>query len=251
MEAISDIFAYAAGAPAMVGLMLTSLIMFVTSDWRLSLTALLVQYILIGITLVGSLRIEIALVKILVGVLTVSILYLTARRLQEAKGPDLEGSKTRFFGMQVAWASGPLGLPLRLLTVLLVVLAVIRVFGSYRLPLVPADLAFATVWLGAMGMAALVLSGDSLRVATALLTILGGFDLVYASLEPSLATVGFWGTLSLLTALAFAYLAVVHELGLSPISASPQLPESTPGELDSSRESLPAQTMMVDTDVES
>lgn len=58
-----------------------------------------------------------------------------------------------------------------------------------------------------------MLSGDPIRVATAILTILAGFDLVYAPLEPSLALVGLWSTMTLVAALAFSYLIVVHNAG--------------------------------------
>jgi hypothetical protein len=69
------------------------------------------------------------------------------------------------------------------------------------------------MWLGSMGMIGLVLGGSPLRVATAILTILAGFDLVYASLEPSLAVVGFLGALTLLTAFASSWLTIVQGLG--------------------------------------
>lgn len=220
MEELTAIIETLAGVPAFLGLILTALTIFLTSDWRLSLTALLVQYILSGVALTGSLRIEIVLVKILVGVFVVSILYLTARRLQEHKEPLApEQAGRRVLGMSVSWVAGPLGLPLRVLTVLLVGLAVLRVFSSYQLTIVSLEVAFAAVWLGAMGVAGLILSGDPLRVAPALLTILCGFDLVYARLEPSLAVVGFWGALMLLTALAFAYLATVQSLSATEVSS--------------------------------
>jgi hypothetical protein len=176
-------------------------------------------------------------VKALVGVLAVSILYLTARRIQEGKGaldaepPPQSGSPVgnlRFPKMQVGWAAGPLGLPLRILAVLLVVLAVVRLFDDYHLTLVPPDTAFVAVWLGAMGIVGLILSNDPLRVAPALLTILSGFDLVYASLEPSLAVVGFWSALILLATLTFAYLAIVQDLGPGPAAPSAMIPAVKP-----------------------
>jgi hypothetical protein len=211
METVTDIFSYLAGLPTIIGLLLSALIVFLTSDWRLSLTALLVEFLLVGVALTGTLRVEIALVKILVGVLVVSILYITARRLQEnsiAGAADVQSR--RILGMSLGWDSGPLGLPLRLLVVLLVLLVVLRVFDNYNLVLVPMHVAFAAVWLGFMGVAGLILASEPLRVAPALFTILVAFDLVYASLEPSLAVVGFWSALLLLAALAFAYLAVAR-----------------------------------------
>jgi hypothetical protein len=225
MEAFSEIFTYMAGAPAVAGLTLTALTIFLTSDWRLSLTALLVQYLLIGMALTSEIRVEVAIVKILVGVLAVAILYLTARRILEAREPEgSDRSRPRFLGMQVGWGAGPLGLPLRLLTVLLAALAVIRVFNSFSLPFIPADTAFVIIWMTAMGVIGLILSGEPLRVAPALLTILGAFDLVFSSLEPSLAIVGFWSALILLTALAFSYLAAVQGLGTGPEQTDSEAP---------------------------
>jgi hypothetical protein len=216
MEAFSDLFAFLAGVPAMAGLVLTALIMFLTSDWRLSLTALLVQYVFVGLALTRTIQTEIALVKILVGVLAVSILYLTARHIQEEAGSQpTDENSPRLLGLSVRWGAGPLGLPLRLLTVVLITLGLVRLFMDYSFPLAPADIAFVVFWMGSMGIMGLVLSGDPLRVATAMLTILAGFDLVYATLEPSLSIAGFWGALTLMAALAFAYLATVHALSVN------------------------------------
>lgn len=223
MEAFFDTFSFIAGVPAIAGLILTAVTIFLASDWRLSLTALLVQYVLVGFALSRFIQGELALVKILVGVLAVAILYLSARRVQEAKAPqEVEGERAQFPGMRVGWNAGPLGLPLRLLTVIMVALAVLLLFDDYRplLPLlgeeqtaVPADVAFVAFWMGGMGLVGLVLSGDPLRVAPALLTILAAFDLIYSGLGPEPGVVGLWGALTLLGTLAFSYLAIVQGLG--------------------------------------
>ena len=95
------------------------------------------------------------------------------------------------------------------------------VVARLDLVIVPLDIAFIAVWLGAMGMAGLILSGDPLRVAQALLTVLCGFDLVFSRLNPSLVMVGFWGALMLLTALAFAYLATVRAMEVAEAEPGP------------------------------
>jgi hypothetical protein len=222
MEAFSDTFTFIAGLPAILGLLLTAAVIFLTSDWRLSLTALLVQYVLVGLTLTRFVQAEVAIVKILVGVLAVSILYLSGRRFQGANGS--EGTSVdgwQFFGIQMGWQAGPLGLPLRILTLIMVGLAAIHFFYDYRslLPVleggqsaVPADIAFVSMWLAAVGVIGLVLSGDPLRVAPAVLTILTAFDLVYAGLEPNLAVVGFVAAITLMAALSFGYLITVQGL---------------------------------------
>ena len=222
MEAIPETLVFIAGVPAIIGLLLAAAAIFLTSDWRLSLTALLVQYVLVGLTLTRFVQVEVAIVKILVGVLAVSILYLSARRIQDAG--DSEEDTTdgmQFLGLHLGWRTGPLGLPLRILTLIMVALAAIHFFDDYRslLPVLDAgnstvspDIAFVSMWLAATGLIGLVLSGDPLRVAPAVLTILTAFDLVYAGLEPNLAIVGFVAALTLMAALAFSYLLTVQGL---------------------------------------
>jgi hypothetical protein len=247
MEPSVNVLSFMAGIPAIAGLILTATVIFLTADWRLSLTGLLVQYVLIGLVLTRSIPVEVAIVKVLVGALVVPILYLGARQVQETRDirqidkvrqtdvgseadltrlaePGPAGERhSRVLGLQVSWAAGPLGLPLRLLTILLVALAVIRLFDTYSSlligaeaanPLIPPDIAFVAFWLGAIGLVGLVLSADPLRVAPALLTILAAFDLVYASVEPNLAIAGLLAALTLLAALAFSYLIVVQGLGM-------------------------------------
>ncbi len=218
MDTLSDAFAFMAGLPATAGLLVAAATIFLTSDWRLSLTGLLVQYLLLGLTLTRFIQPELAIAKILAGGLAVSILYLTARHIQDVKGqPAASREGSHLLGLPIGWGAGPLGLPLRLLVVFLVALTVLRLFSAYPGSPVPADIAFVALWLGGMGMAGLVLGYEPLRVAAAVLTFLAGFDLVYTILEHNLAVSGLLGALLLLTALAFSYLATVHGLGSHPV----------------------------------
>lgn len=231
MEAIADFFPFLAGLPAVVGLFLTGAIIFVTADWRLSLAALLVQYLLLGLTLSRFLHAELALVRVLVGILVVPILYLTAQRIHQARDPERpQGGQIRFLGLSVGWDAGPLGLPLRLFAILLVALAFVRFLPNYEAllsdlvvggPALPSDVIMVSFWLVSIGLAGLVLSGDALRVAPALLTMLAGFEVVYAGLQTNPAVVGLFGALTLLAALAFSYLAAVQGLGRAP-AATPE-----------------------------
>jgi hypothetical protein len=213
MQVFSNLTAFLTGTPALIGLLLTALIIFLAADWRVALAALLVQYVLVALALTGHMKVELVLVKLLTGSLVTAILYLSARRIRDAgSGGRAEETGPRFFGLHLGWTAGPLGFPLRLLAALLVVLVTVRVFGHYRLTVVPMDLALMAFWMAGMGMLGLVLSGNPLRVALAALTILAGFDLVYGTLEPSLALVGFVSAFYLLSALGFSYLTSVHTL---------------------------------------
>jgi hypothetical protein len=214
MEPANEVLAFAAGIPAIVGLLLASALVFLTANWRISLATLFFQYLLIGVALTRFVQLEVALLKVLVGGVAVPILYLTARRIHEERVFQLgREQNVPFAGSRLGWDAGPLGLPLRIFVLLLIALAVIQIFAAYSLPLVPADMALVTVWLAGMGLGGLLISSDPLRVAPSLLTILAGFDLVYSIVEPSLAVVGFVGALTILAALAFSYLALVHGLG--------------------------------------
>jgi len=216
MDTISDILSFMAGLPSLIGLILAAAIIFLAADWRLSLAALLVQVILVGMALSPSIAQEVVIVKILAGVLAVVILYLSARLIPQAPGPEVAAGGTRhFLRLHIDWAAGPLGLPLRFLAVLLAGLAVLRLFQSYQPTLVPTHLALAACWMAGMGLLGLILSGDPLRVAPAVLTILAGFDLAYAGLDQTLAVAGFFGILTLLAALAFSYLILAPAPGSS------------------------------------
>jgi hypothetical protein len=216
MEPFLDAIDFLAGTPALVGPILAALVIFLTSDWRLALGALFAQYVLVGLALTQYLRPEVAVVKVLVGIVVVLMLYLTARRLQEMLRALDDGDNPPWFpSFRVGWRGGALGLPLRLLCVLLVVLALVRLFQDYESTVVPIEIALVACWLGGMGMIGLVLGGDPLRVALAFLTILTGFDLVYAALEPILAIAGFFAAFTLSAALAFSYLAIMNGLHIS------------------------------------
>jgi hypothetical protein len=225
MEAPSDTLTFLASLPALIIIVLAALTMLLTSDWRLSLTALLVEYLALGLLLTRSVPIAVVIAKILTGVFVVFMLYLTARRVQDAKAPpSAEFDRPRLLGLPLGWGSGPLGLPLRLLAVLLASLALVPVFGNYRLTLVPADIAFIACWLGVMGLLGLVLSGELLRMAPALLTILIGFDLVYSRLEPNLAIAGFFAAFTLLATLAFSYLITIQGLAEAGTGEEEEVP---------------------------
>jgi hypothetical protein len=222
MDTISDILSFMAGLPSLIGLILAAAIIFLAADWRLSLAALLVQYILAGMALSPSIPQEVVIVKILAGVLAVVILYLSARLIPKPPVAEAAEGTRHFLRLHIEWAAGPLGLPLRFLAVLLVGLGVVRLFQDYQPTLVPTELALAACWMGGMGLLGLVLSGDPLRVAPAALTILAGFDLAYAGLDQNLAVAGFFGVLTLLAALAFSYLALPAAPGSSQASPGSQ-----------------------------
>jgi hypothetical protein len=193
-------------------LLLAALVLFLASDWRVSLAALLIEYVCVGLLLTRTLQAEVVLVKLTVGALVVAILLLSARHIRRDTAEGAEPIGPHFLGWHLGWLEGPLGFPLRLLALVLVVLALVRLFSDYGLTIVPLDVALVAAWLAATGMLGLVLGSDPVRGAMAVLTVLAGFDLVYSMLERSLAVVGFLSAFYLAAALALAYLITVHGL---------------------------------------
>lgn len=136
MQNLSSVFNLLAGAPTLFGVLLASGTIFLTSDWRLSLTALLVQYVCVGLLLTRSIQGEIAILKALTGVLAVLMLYITVRRVQEEREllPE-QREPSAAFRWGVADPHGSLGLVLRLSACVLVVLALVQGIQERSFPL--------------------------------------------------------------------------------------------------------------------
>ena len=82
MPTLPDVLAklsFLTTTPAIIGLVITASLIVVLRDWRLSLAALAVQYVLMGLLLTRLIRPRVALIKVLIGALVCVILYLTAR----------------------------------------------------------------------------------------------------------------------------------------------------------------------------
>jgi len=196
------------GSPAIAGLVVTASLIIVVRDWRVSLTALLAQYLLMGFLLTRLIPPEVATVKTLVGALICSILYLTARRVHWGKQRGKDGSSLPPTGREVFLV----GLPFRLLAAVLTGLVASSLLNSYPLSEVPRDIGFACYWLALMGLLAMIITAEPLKAGLGLLTFMAGFELFYTALESGLSVVGFLGIVDLFMALAIAYLASAREV---------------------------------------
>jgi hypothetical protein len=197
-------------SPAVAGLVVTASLIILVRDWRVSLAALLAQYVLVGFLLTRLITPEVATVKTLVGALICSILYLTARRVRWGG----QRSKDAVSTLPTEWEVFPVGLPFRLMAVVLTGWVASSLLNSYPLPEVPRDIGFACYWLALIGLLAMILTAEPLKAGLGLLIFMAGFELFYAALESSLSVVGFLGIVNLFMALAIAYLASAREVEL-------------------------------------
>jgi hypothetical protein len=197
---------------AIVGLFLTGGIIVLVRDWRVSLLALLGQYLLAGLVLSRLVLPEVALIKVLIGALICPMLYLAARQAGWGAGQDSASGSTQ----REVFPAGP---AFRLLAVMLMGLLAMALSQSYPLPVIPPDVGLASYWLMLNGLLILMLTEHPLKAGQGLLTAIVGFELLYSPIERSLAMVWLLAVVNLLLALAIAYLIVARDVG--PSEGSP------------------------------
>ncbi|MBN1639784.1 MAG: hypothetical protein JXA09_01020 [Anaerolineae bacterium] len=205
--------------PMFVGLVIASSIIVVARDWRFWLWALLIQYVLVSLVHLRALPPELALLKLIVGVLVCPMLYWAARWVETERAHRAEVERER-----IAEEGGTVPLPplpwpvrsthwtFRLLAVFLLGLVLYSVSRSLSLPFVDPDIAAVCIWLWLVGLLVLVLTPEPLPAGIALLTLIAGFDLFFDALSPGLVGTGVLAAIHLLTGLAISYLTTVREL---------------------------------------
>jgi hypothetical protein len=200
------------GTPAVAGLALTSSLIVISGDWRLSLLALLAQYILAGLLSTRLMPLQLVQIKVYVGVLICPMLYWAARRVVWIRKQHHQAEDTP----PPPWPALTMHLPFRLLSVVLIGLTVYALGPTYPLPQVPWEIGLACYWLGLSGLVGLILTDEPFQAGLALLTFLTGCELFYAGLESSLLAMGLLAIGNLLLALVVAYLTVAR--GLEPVA---------------------------------
>lgn len=198
---------------ASVSVLITAGVIVVIKDWRLSLFAMVIQYVVVGLLLVSEIRMELALIKMLVGVLLCLILYMTARHVEWGRSAPPSSpweDQEKPEELPVSQWTLPTEFPFRLLAASVVVVVAYGGASSYPLPDVGAAISLAVYALGALGLLAMGLTDEPLKAGLGLLTFFSAFELFYTIQEPSLTVIGFLGLSNFLIALAIAYLTVAR-----------------------------------------
>lgn len=207
------------GTPIVIALVITASIITIARDWRFGLWALLVQYVLLGVLHLRMLSPELALIKVLVGLLICPMIYWSARWVESERVHKAEIERQRIAREQGQVPLPPLPWPLRptsgifrLLVVLLLGMVLYSVSISFPLPLIAADIAPACVWLGLMGLLTIVMTANPLPAGLGLLTLVSGFELYFDVTQPGLADIGILAAINLSLGLVIAYLITVDAL---------------------------------------
>jgi hypothetical protein len=208
--------------PALICLLLAAATLVLFNDWRLRLAALAVQYVAAAILVTQVVRVEVAFAKFVAGCLVVAILVITASRfnldtsgLTELPAGADDMPRARRFEV-------PTGFPFRLMATLMFVIAAIYLATRPNMVLPGLQVApainIASYLLMALGLLNLGLSEEPMRAGTGLLTLLTGFEIFYAVVEPSLAIVALLAAAQFGVALAVSYLTVLQHSGQDEIA---------------------------------
>lgn len=217
LSQLIDTLSFLGDQPAALGILVTALALVVLSDWRWSLLALIIQYVLAGWLLTQMLDPQMAMLRIMVSGIICLVLYITARQVNWSKNPSMGDATSSDDGPPPVRRILPTSVAFRLLIAVPAGLAILYATrsGSLTLPELPPHVNLAAVALMGMGLLSLGLTEEPLTAGMGLLTLMSGFELFYHSLEQAITIMGFLMGIDLLVALVTAYLTVARHLKTS------------------------------------
>jgi hypothetical protein len=209
-----ETFSFLRGYPSAWILLATGVLITLFLDWRLSLFALIIQYLVASLLYFDLLNPQLAIIKLFVGMFVCLILYWTARQVNYGRGTDFTGRSYPARTSRTVQL-GPLAIPQNLamraaaagIAVLLIV--ILRWGFSLYLPGLPEDLGYinlAILLLVTLGMAGVITSRDPFAGGMSVLTFLTGFELYFAALDQTTRTLALLAVLNFVVALVVAYL---------------------------------------------
>jgi len=209
-----ETFSFLRGYPSVWLLLATGTLITLFLDWRLSLFALIVQYLVATLLYFDLLNPQLALIKLFVGMFVCLILYWTARQVDYGRS---HGSPGRSYPVKTGRKIqvGPLSMPRNLAeraaaAVIALLLVVILQWGfSLYLPGLPEGMDYinlAILLLITLGMAGVITSRDPLSGGMSVLTFLTGFELYFAAIDQTTRTLGLLAVLNFVVALVVSYL---------------------------------------------
>ncbi|HUS93751.1 MAG TPA: hypothetical protein VMZ24_01085 [Patescibacteria group bacterium] len=205
------------GFPAAYVVLITASLILIFRDWRWSILALLIQYLVVGLLLADVMPPHLAFMKVIIGIFICLILFITAQQVNWGRLPeDVTAEEAVLLGQERLLRFGPYMLPtdapFRIFLGLAVALSVgaLTQKAAFHLPFVDNHLNLAVFGLFAMGLVIMVLTSEPMKSGMGFLTLITGFELFYSTVEQPLAGMVIFAVISLSIALAIAYLTQVR-----------------------------------------
>jgi len=176
----------------------TTITLLLVRDWRITLSLLAVQYIGMFLLVLSHWPLGMSAAKLITGWMSVAILVMT------------QSGFPTFTYQESSW---PEGRSFRLFIAALVIIAVASFAPSLLvwLPGIALPVAYGGLFLVGMGLLQLGITIQPLRVTIGLLTILCGFEILYASIENSVLVAALLSVVNLGLALVGAYLITAED----------------------------------------
>jgi len=193
-----NIAAIAPFASAWVGI--TALILLVSRDWRVSISALGAQYVGMFILISLVWPIEYAVVKLVTGWISAAILGMGLVDQAEAWEDELG-----------RWVSGTLFRVFIAGFVGFMAFALTPSVGRWVLRASQVQIMGGLLLIG-LGTFHLGLTAQPIRIVLGLLTVLSGFEIFYSTMETSLLVTGMLAVVTLGLALTGSYIIAVGDL---------------------------------------
>jgi hypothetical protein len=176
---------------AIVVLVMSSLFLLLSQNWRWSIIALAIQYLAVFILVLQVWPVGLAAVKLVAGWMAGAVLGASQPAAELVEEPQ----------------SSPPALVFRFLVAVFVWFLVFTIKPAIiALVPLPSSLVLGSTLLIGMGLVQLGMTTRPLRVLIGLLTTLSGFELVYAAVETSVMVAGLLAVVTLGLALVGAYL---------------------------------------------
>jgi hypothetical protein len=187
------------GQAAVILLILTSLALLISRDWRGSLIALTIQYV--GVVILVGLQWPVGLVaiKLLVGWMTGATLAFTQFSQKD-------------HGEETSWPPGWLFRLVAAGVVLLFVFSISPKLNAWLSAVSTVQIEGSLVLMG-IGLLQLGMTTRPFRVVLGLLTFLSGFEIIYAAVEVSILVAGLLAGVNLGLALVGTYLITYSSPG--------------------------------------
>jgi hypothetical protein len=192
------------GVPAVILLVITTILLLITNNWRYSIGALGLMYLGAFFLVAESWPVDLAVIKLVSGWMAGSVLGMTSLSISARSAP-----------IRRAWPTQSVFYVL----VASLVIAAVATFAPRILEWVPfmsAPQAWGGLILIGMGLLHLGFSTRSLRITLGLLTLLAGFEILYAVVEASTLVAGLLALINLGVALAGAYLIITPTMEEQP-----------------------------------
>ena len=209
-------------APLLIVLILTIVPIMLVRNWRITLPALMIQYVLLGLLLARVLPNVAVAIKPVVGIIAGLALSLAAQRAdldRQRRGQTGLTAQARLSAAD--WSRLPSQLLMRLVVMLLVVTAAFGATNRFPLPGNARELALSAYLLVFCGVIVAATASEGLNIGIGILMMISGFELGYIPLERSISVSVLLGLMTLVVTLAIAYLTLADADALHLVAQEP------------------------------